>query len=82
MGTQRTRNMKIHWILRKVEEMGLDGLGIKEDVLISEFCILFFSTRRTGLEIIKLLVESKRITKREKKLFSLKYFNEEGVLNE
>lgn len=74
--------MKIHWVLRKVEEMGLDGLGIKEDILISEFSMLFFSTRRTGLEIINLLIATKRIIRKEKKLFSLKYFNVDGVLNE
>lgn len=82
MGTIRTNMDKKFWIMRKIDDMGICGLGISENFLIADFCLIFNSQRKTIMEMLRNFEEGKRVLRKEGKIYSLKWFNENGeVIN-
>lgn len=58
MGTNRSREEKIKWMLQHLK------LIKDDDLLIRTFCVRFFSTRKTAIEILSIVRDTKLVNKK------------------
>ena len=61
MGTPKTREHKVNWILFAINQAKKAGVEIDFDKLAAEFALACGSTERTGKEIIALLKKTGRV---------------------
>jgi len=65
-----------------VNTQGASGLHYEEDKLISAFCLAQNSTRKTALEILKILEDTDKILRKDGKVYSRVYFNHDLSMRE
>jgi hypothetical protein len=82
MGTKYTAKFKLNWMWNKLEEQGIFGLGYEEKQLIAEFVIAHGTTRRTALDLIKIFEDAKKIIRKEGKIYSKAFFNDDLSIKE
>lgn len=87
MGTTRSNLEKKSYLWKKLKEQASAGLPYSEKKIIAEFCIDCGTTRKTALEMLKLLEDAERIIRTEGKIYLTAVFNsdltiKEGVFDE
>jgi len=70
MGTTKSREFKIEWLVTKIYTIMDVGRVVDEEKLIADFCIAFSSTPRTAREILKLLEISGKIIRKNNKIWT------------
>jgi len=80
MGTQYTRRSKIEWFLPRINQAMEQGYVVDEEKLIAEFCLANNSTRKTALEILKLLELHKRIVRVDGRIWTPEAYEAEMIL--
>lgn len=76
MGTARTNQVKKNYLWKKINDQSACGLGYAEQKLIAEFILDCNTSRKTALEMIKTFLDAERIARKEGKLYSRIYFDE------
>jgi hypothetical protein len=82
MGTARTSIIKKNYIWEKINKQSSFGLGYSEEKLICEFILDCNTSRKTALELLKAFETAERIIRREGKIYSKGYFNDDLTIKE
>lgn len=82
MGTARTSIIKKNYIWDKINKQSACGLGYSEEKLICEFILDCNTSRKTALELIKAFETAERIIRKEGKIYSRRYFNDDLTIKE
>ena len=82
MGTARTSIIKKNYIWEKINKQSSFGLGYSEEKLICEFILDCNTSRKTALELLKAFETAERIIRKEGKIYSKGYFNDDLTTKE
>ena len=58
MGTAKTRDFKIQWLISKIHIADTQGVSLDAEKLLNEFCLATSSTLRTAREILNILIKT------------------------
>lgn len=82
MGTTKSAIIKKNYIINKIMEQSRWGMGYDEKKLISEFILDMNTTRKTALELIKVFDDAGRIIRKDNKIYSKTFFNDDLTFKE
>lgn len=81
MGTTKTRQYKINWLLIHIQQTLKAGRVVDKEKLIGVFCVDLASSRKTALEILKDLENSGQIKIIGNEIWTPEHYELERNLN-
>jgi hypothetical protein len=69
MGTSKTRQEKFLWFPFHIHNRYGLKQDMSKDIIIAEFCVKFFSSRKIALEILHSLIDTNKIIEKDNKLY-------------
>lgn len=69
MGTEQSRKEKMMWFPFHIHNLFELGENNSKEKIISEFCVKFFASKKTAIEILKILLEAEKIIEQDNKLY-------------
>jgi hypothetical protein len=79
MSMQDKRRFKSEWILKKLSQQAQDGIGIRRDILLAEFCRFFGSSTQLAPKFLKELELLDLVIVKDKMIYAKGFFDNYGL---